>query len=114
MKPTSIMKYNRTIMRTTVTNFKQLLNYRETILGGLVVVPFRMKELTTVHCPLEIQEFFSSEYFRRKSSHPTHIALSGVWEQIAKVSKTVILKFINSTLLIVPIAVTITMIKLGR
>ena len=40
-------------------------------------------------------------------------AVSGVWEQIAKLGKTATLKFINSTILIAPIAVTLTIIKLG-
>ena len=40
-------------------------------------------------------------------------AVSGVGEQNAKLSKTATLKFFNSTLLIKPIVVTLTIIKLG-
>ena len=47
------------------------------------------------------------------SGYPRHSAVSGVWEHIAKLSKTATLKFINSTLLIALIAVTLTIIKLG-
>ena len=41
------------------------------------------------------------------------VSVSGLWEQIAKLSKTATLKFINSTLLIAPIAVTLTIIGVG-
>ena len=38
--------------------------------------------------------------------------VSSVWEQIPKLSKTATLKFIHSTLIIAPIAVILTIIKL--
>ena len=43
-----------------------------------------------------------------------HSAVPGVWQHIAKLTKTATQKFRNSTLLIAKIAVTSTIIKLGR
>ena len=42
-----------------------------------------------------------------------HSAPSGGWEQIVKLSKKATLKFINTTLLIAPTAITFTIMKLG-
>ena len=69
-------------------------------------------DIVTVHLMTEKVHFLTLDGLRENVvlGSNTHSAVPGVLKEIAKLSKTATLKFINYTLLITPIAITLTII----